>query len=136
MQRILIVDDHPELRKLVALTLGTGYAIREARDGVEALEKCRDFQPDVVLLDIAMPGTVDGFDVCREIRRDPALADTKVVMLSAHARTADLAAGRESGADAYLVKPFSPLVLMDLVAQLTGDAESPARRLPPPELRP
>jgi CheY-like chemotaxis protein len=136
MQRILIVDDHPELRKLVALTLGAGYAIREARDGVEALDQCRDFRPDVVLLDIAMPGSVDGFEVCREIRRDPSIADTKVVMLSAHARTADLAAGRESGADAYLVKPFSPLALMDLVARLTGEPEAVLRWSSPQEMRP
>jgi len=136
MQRILIVDDHPELRKLVALTLGAGYAIREARNGIEALEGCRDFRPDVVLLDIAMPGSVDGFAVCREIRRDAAIADTRVVMLSAHARTADLAAGRECGADAYLVKPFSPLALMELVARLTGESDPPARRRAPQEIRP
>jgi CheY-like chemotaxis protein len=94
---------------------------------VEALEQCRDFRPDVILLDIAMPGSVDGFEVCQEIRRDPAIAGTKVVMLSAHARSSDLAAGRASGADAYLVKPFSPLALMDLVARLTGVAAAGGR---------
>ena len=130
MQRILIVDDHPELRKLVALTLGAGYEIREARDGIEALDRCRDFRPDVVLLDIAMPGSVDGYEVCREIRRDPMLAFTRVVMLSAHACRADLAAGSECGADAYLVKPFSPLALMELVARLIDDLEPPARAAP------
>jgi len=135
MYRILIVDDHPELRKLVALTLGPGYAIREARDGIEALERCRDFLPDLVLLDVAMPGAVDGFTVCREIRADPEIAGTSIVMLSAHARERDFTHGRACGADDYLVKPFSPLALLELVQRLIAQRRPRVPRAIVPEVR-
>ncbi len=123
-KRILIVDDHAELRRLVLLTLGPGYDIREARDGREALDVCRQFEPDIVLLDVMMPGELDGYQVCSAIRADPELAATRVVLLTARGQQADVAAGSAAGADEYVVKPFSPLALMAMVERMTA-ADSP-----------
>lgn len=121
-KRILIVDDHAELRKLVLLTLGPEYEIREARNGREALDLCRQFGPDVVLLDVMMPGELDGYQVCAAIRADAELAATRVVLLTARGQQSDVAAGSAAGADEYVIKPFSPLALMAMVERLTADS--------------
>lgn len=121
-KRILIVDDHAELRKLVRLTLGPEYEIREAVNGRDALDACRAFAPDLVLLDVMMPGELDGYQVCAAIRADPTLAATRVVLLTARGQRADRAQGIGIGADEYVVKPFSPLALIDLVERMTPAA--------------
>jgi len=123
---VLIVDDHADLRKLVRLTLGGGYDVHEAGDGRKALEMVRALRPSLLLLDVSMPGGVDGLDVCRAVRADDALIATRIVMLSARGQQAERDAGIAAGADAYLVKPFSPLALLDLVARLTAGRVSTA----------
>lgn len=122
--RILIVDDHPELRKLVRMTLEfEDYALDEAQDGASALEAVARHCPEVVILDVMMPGDLSGYDVCARIKSDARTHDTKVILLTARGQQADLARGREAGADHYLVKPFSPLELLDSVsAALTARA--------------
>ena len=115
--RILIVDDHPELRKLVRMTLEfEDYALDEAQDGGSALEAVARHCPEVVILDVMMPGDLSGYDVCARIKSDARTHDTKVILLTARGQQADLARGREAGADHYLIKPFSPLELLDSVA--------------------
>jgi DNA-binding response OmpR family regulator len=112
--RVLIVDDHGEIRKLLRLSFDPDrHQIFEAGDGAAALALARRKPPRLVLLDVMMPGGLDGFEVCRQLKSDPQLAGVKVMLLTARSQAGDLLAGRLAGADAYLVKPFSPIELMD-----------------------
>ncbi len=112
MNKVLIVDDQPEIHKLLAITLGNDYEVVGAQDGTSALNAIRTHRPKAVLLDIMMPGEIDGLQVLAEIRSDPKLKDTLVVMVSARSQAADQRLGMEMGADAYFIKPFSPLQLV------------------------
>ena len=117
MYRILIVDDDPDIRTLVAVTLGDSHAIVEAADGVDALCLARKEAFDLVLLDVMMPG-MDGFEACRQLKGDPLTTNTPVILLTARGTREDLDRGREAGADDYFVKPFSPIALLDKIAQV------------------
>jgi len=124
MTTILIVDDEPAILDLVRFTLeDTEVRVVEASDGVEALALARRVRPDLIFLDVHMP-RLDGLEACRQIRRDPALARTPIVMLTAAGQEADRARGREAGADEYLTKPFSPLALLALVEALVPETRS------------
>jgi len=124
MTTILIVDDEPPILDLVRFTLEDAEVrVVEASDGVEALALARRLRPDLILLDVHMP-RLDGLEACRKIRRDPALAQTPIVMLTAAGQEADRARGREAGADEYLTKPFSPLALLALVEALVPETRS------------
>ncbi|MGB2951767.1 MAG: response regulator [Gaiellaceae bacterium] len=115
---VLICDNEPALRALARAALSEGgYTIVEARDGDEALELARSNQPDLIVLDMMMPGRT-GLDVLAELRREPAFADTPVVMLTARTQAADREAAARAGADVFLGKPFSPLELASLVERL------------------
>ena len=117
-QRVLICDNEEPLRALVRATLEPrGYDIVEARDGDESLEAARRAQPDLIVLDMMMPGRT-GLEVLHDLRADPKLASTPVVMLTARTQLADEEAAAEAGADRFLPKPFSPLELDALVAFL------------------
>ena len=117
MYRILILDDDPDIRTLVAVTLGDSHAIMEAADGVDAISLARKEAFDLVLLDVMMPG-MDGFEACRQLKGDPLTTNTPVIMLTARGTREDLDRGREAGADDYFVKPFSPIALLDKIAQV------------------
>lgn len=124
MTTILIVDDEPSIVELVRFTLeDTGVRVVEASDGAEALTLARRVKPDLVLLDVQMP-RLNGLEVCRQLRREPALARTLVIMLTAAGQQADRARGLEAGADEYLTKPFSPLALLALVEALLPETRS------------
>lgn len=115
MNSILIVDDHEDIRRLIRLTLefaGYGGCLHEAHDGETALAAARLHRPDFILTDVMMPGAVSGLSLCREIRADPVLAGTAVVMISAAGHSNDRSAGMDAGATAYMVKPISPLELI------------------------
>ncbi|MFH1647357.1 MAG: response regulator transcription factor [Chloroflexota bacterium] len=102
--RILVVDDDPEIVSFVRRGLAyEGYTVDTAADGREALAKARDMAPDLVVLDIMMPGT-DGLEVARRLREG---SDIPIIMLTAKGTVADKVTGLESGADDYLVKPFA-----------------------------
>lgn len=116
---VVVVEDQADIRKLVRMTLSISDAqVYEADSGESGLRMVSELRPPVVLMDIMMPGEIDGLEACRRIKKDPKLAGTQVVMLTARGQEADLAAGKAAGADAYLVKPFSPLQLLDTVAEL------------------
>jgi two-component system, OmpR family, phosphate regulon response regulator PhoB len=118
MSKILIIDDHPDIRRLVRLTLEfEDHQIMEAVDGRIGLEAARQWKPDIVLLDVMMPG-MDGLETCRRLKAEPGLAHTRVVLLTARGSSADRSAGLAAGADEYVVKPFSPLTLLQRVEQL------------------
>lgn len=120
-KRVLIVDDEPNLLvSLEFLFRREGYDVRLAHDGEQGLAAVRDWRPDVALLDVTMPRR-SGFEVCQAIRADEALAPTRVIMMSARAREADIAKGLALGADAYLTKPFSTSELLQRVHSLLGD---------------
>lgn len=115
-QKLLIVDDQDDLRKMLRLALGYGkYQLLDAADGATALTLARAEKPDVILLDVMMPGELDGFDVCRTIKADPELSHAFIVMLTARGQASDYAAGDAAGADAYMVKPFSPTKLIEVI---------------------
>jgi DNA-binding response OmpR family regulator len=115
MKKILIVDDHADLRHLLAITLGKEYDIIQADDGVTALEAVRASRPQMVLLDVMMPGEMDGLQVLSCIKTDPALKNSLVVMVTARGQKTDIELGRSLGADIYITKPFSPLSLMSWI---------------------
>lgn len=122
-QTIVITDDQKEIRKLVRMTLDIGdFEVFEAETGKSAMELVRLVRPKVVLMDIMMPGEVDGLEACRLIKSDPKLAGTAVVMLTARGQQADIDAGKAAGADGYLIKPFSPLQLLDTIGNLTQES--------------
>lgn len=115
MQRILIVDDHDDIRRLLSITMGKSYEILEAEEGVAALEAVRRHRPDVVFLDVMMPGEMDGLQVLEAIKSDPQTRSTLVAMVTARGQAADSEEARKLGADGYFVKPFSPLQMMGWV---------------------
>ena len=122
MPTILVVDDEPPILELVRYTLeDEQIRVLEASDGAQALEAALAARPDLILLDVQMP-RLDGLEVCRRLRADPALAGTRIVMLTAAGQDADRARGLAAGADEYLTKPFSPLALFTLVRSLLPEA--------------
>jgi two-component system phosphate regulon response regulator PhoB len=113
VNKLLIVDDEENIRRLLAATLAGGeYDVVQARDGAQALELTRRERPNFVVLDVSMPG-VDGIEVCRQIKADPALRATTVVVLTAQSQAETRRRATQAGADAFLTKPFSPLQLLE-----------------------
>jgi two-component system phosphate regulon response regulator PhoB len=122
LKKLLIVDDEDGLRSLVRMTLDSeGYQILEAQEGGHALELARAHHPDLVLLDVMLPD-LSGFEICRQIKSDPLMASTTVLMLTAKAQESDLGEAEAAGADGYFVKPFSPIALMQRVESILGAA--------------
>jgi two-component system alkaline phosphatase synthesis response regulator PhoP len=108
-QTILIVDDEPHIIEVVHDYLKRGgYRVLTACDGQTALTLARHERPDLIVLDLMLPGGMDGLDVCRCLRQDPALADVPIIMLTARTEETDRLIGLELGADDYVTKPFSP----------------------------
>lgn len=114
LKHILIVDDQPEIRELVSVTLQIGpYHITTAESGEEALNSVRRTCPDLILLDVMLSDEgLNGLDVLRHIKQNPVTAKTCIIMLTAKGQGHDIEAARSAGADDYFVKPFSPLDLM------------------------
>lgn len=103
--KILGVDDHPTNLAILE-ELFEGYELKLAESGAQAMQAGETFSPDIVLLDIMMPG-LDGYEVCRQMRRHPKLAKAKIIMVSAKAMVSERLAGYKSGADDYVTKPFN-----------------------------
>lgn len=123
MKRVLIVEDQADIRKLIRMTLEfEAYEIHEASDGSQGLRLASALRPDLMLLDVMMPGELDGLQVCQRIKSDPELSHIKIVLLTARGQARDREAGNKAGADDYLVKPFSPLQLIDTIERLTETA--------------
>jgi two-component system phosphate regulon response regulator PhoB len=119
MKKILIVDDRLEVRELVEVTLRVkDYSILQASSGEVALAMVKAEKPDLILMDIMMPGGMDGLETTRIIKNDPETKDCTVIMLTAKGQQADREKGLEAGADDYFVKPFSPLDLIRKVEEV------------------
>ncbi len=113
MHYILIVDDHADIRRLLSITLGKQYEIMEADNGTAALQAIRKHKPMAVLLDVMMPGELDGLQVLDAIRSNPDTRHMLVAMLTARGQQGDRDEARQRGADAYFIKPFSPLQVVN-----------------------
>ena len=111
MKRVLIVDDHATLRKMIRLALGDRFVLEEAGNADDAYTRILADCPDSIVLDVMMPGSMNGFQLCERIKRDRALVAMHVVLITACGQIEDQELGRAVGADAYFVKPFSPLAL-------------------------
>lgn len=122
-KRVLIADDEPNIVAAIEFLLRqSGYEVRTARNGMEALEAVEACVPDLVLLDVMMP-LASGYEVCQRIRERDEWRHIKVVMLSAKGRDAEVNKGLALGADVYMTKPFST---RDLMARIRGLLEAPA----------
>ena len=116
--KILVVDDEPDALELIEVNLkGAGFDVLSAASGRQALEKARAALPALVLLDVMLP-EVDGWEVCKSLRRDPKTAFIPIIMLTARAAEIDRVVGLELGADDYITKPFSPRELILRVRNL------------------
>lgn len=127
---VLVVDDDPVIQRLLSVNFEMeGYAVIVAGTGLEGIEMARGSRPDVVVLDVMMPG-MDGLEVAVKLKADPATAKIPVLLLSAKAQEADIRAGDAAGADAYVTKPFDPFELLERVSELIAtarQARSPRR---------
>ena len=125
MQKILIVEDERDIADLVGFNLErAGYEVLKAHDGITGTELAIRERPDLVILDLMLPGK-DGYGVFKELRRDSRSRDIPVIMLTARAQTEDRIQGLEAGADDYLTKPFSPKELMLRVQAVLKRSDGP-----------
>jgi len=117
---VLTIEDQDDIRRLIRMTLEfKGFRVLEAANGPDGLQLARSQKPDLILLDVMMPG-MDGLTVSQTLAADPVLGRTPVIMLSALGTADAVQAGLQTGARAYLVKPFSPWELVALVGKLTA----------------
>lgn len=115
---ILLVDDDPDIREFVTFNLAKeGYTVVTAKDGAEGVEAVKKHRPDLVLLDVMMPG-MDGIEACEAIRSNPDIASTLIAFLSARGEDYSQVAGFDAGADDYITKPIRPKVLVSRVKAL------------------
>ena len=117
-KKILVIEDDPATLRLIRYTLeGEGYQVLTASNGLEGLRKAREEDPDLIVLDVMLPG-IDGFEICHRLRAEPQTAQLPILMLSAKAREIDKATGLKVGADDYLTKPWHRLELVTKVATM------------------
>jgi CheY-like chemotaxis protein len=117
---VLIVEDSPSVRRLIEVSVRPlGVKVIAAEDGIRGLAMARSAMPDVILLDIGLPG-IDGWEVLRELRADPATAEISVIIVTAHAQPEVAAAAERSGADGFITKPFRPGHLREEIVGLLG----------------
>jgi DNA-binding response OmpR family regulator len=115
-KRVLAVDDSDLNLEIIKEILDDEYDLKTTRTGKGALDVAVDFQPDVVLLDIMMPG-MNGYEVCQQIRANPALRHTRIIMVSAKAMTSERIEGYQAGANVYIAKPFNENELLTKIRQ-------------------
>lgn len=129
-KRILIIEDEEDIRELIRYTLDReGFGVSEAGTGEEGLRSAADRNPDLVLLDLMLPGK-DGLSVCRELKGDEATRNIPVIMVTARGEESDIVAGLELGAEDYVVKPFSPKVLAARIRSVLRRREAAASASP------
>lgn len=115
-KKILIAEDNADMRYVIRLTLGAGdLELIEAADSDSALQLAQERQPNVLILDVEMPGRFDGYQVCAQLKLGGLSPATRIIMLTA--RTGEAERARVAGADHYLIKPFSPMALLSIVHQ-------------------
>jgi len=121
-KKILVVDDEPSIARLVKMSLAVeGYEVKTAGSGFEAMESIEGDKPDLVVLDIMMPG-MNGYEVCMEIRKKPVFKSVKIIFLTARGNPGDAQQGFSIGGDDYIIKPFDPEELLEKVKGIVGEA--------------
>src|SRR6202035_1889882 len=136
-KRILVIEDTEDTRQIIRdLLTSAGYEMIEAVDGLEGVTTAEREQPDLILMDIQLPG-IDGYEATRRIRAIPALAKVPIIAVTSYALSGDEAKTRAAGCDGYVAKPFSPRRLLAKVREFLPDAPppSPPPRPPPPPPR-
>jgi two-component system phosphate regulon response regulator PhoB len=124
-EKILVVEDEENIQELIRYNLAKeGYRVSCVPSGEKGLESARTESPDLVLLDLMLPG-LDGLDVCKELKRDPVTQSIAVIMVTAKGDETDIVTGLELGADDYVIKPFSPKVLLSRVKAVLRRKHSP-----------
>ena len=118
MKKVLIVDDQANIRWIIRLALREHFALEEAGDADAAFARIQQSRPDALVLDVLMPGSMNGFQLCERLKRDPEFAGIHIVLLTACGQVADQELGRAVGANAYFLKPFSPLALAQHLAKV------------------
>ena len=120
--KILVIEDDPNALRLIEYALEQeGYQTVSAKDGLEGVRKAQDESPDLIILDIMLPG-LDGYDVCHELRQKPETSILPILITSAKARQEDRNVGIRLGADDYLTKPIDPSIVVDKVKDLLNSA--------------
>lgn len=115
MARILIAEDEPDIRELVAFTLRfAGHEVTATANGEEAVQQAGQVVPDLILMDVRMP-KMTGYEACRLMKQDPILKDIPVIFLSAKGQDSEIQTGMEVGAEDYMLKPFAPMQLTDRI---------------------
>ncbi len=123
MKRILVADDDRYILSLMSeVLIRTDYEVVQATDGHQALKMAEEMSPDLMLLDVMMPGP-DGIEVCRRIKSNPKTSGIKVIMVTAKCGPKDIEAGREAGADHYITKPFRLSDLVGKIEELIGQRD-------------
>ncbi|MBT5029144.1 MAG: response regulator [Nitrospinaceae bacterium] len=117
MKKILIVDDEPRVRELLTITLNgiADFELCEAHDGEQAVKISCEMIPDLILMDVKMPGSIDGLAATKIIKNNPKTQHCCIILLTAYGQEADKEKGFEAGADDYIVKPFSPVSLIERI---------------------
>jgi len=124
LMKILTIDDQADIRRLIRMTLEfDGYDVIEASNGQEGIRLAMEKKPDLILLDVMMPG-MDGMDVSQTIKSDPLLRMIPIVMLTGLQRNPDIEARLGRGANLYLTKPFGPIELLDIIKQLLAKSDA------------
>ena len=125
-KRVLVVEDHEENRRIVRLLLGSaGIEMIEAATGEEGVSKAEQERPDLILMDIQLPG-LDGYEATRRIKSNPALRHIPIIVVTSYALSGDDVKAFEAGCDAYVTKPFVPRELLAKVREFLGKAEAGA----------
>lgn len=118
MTKILIAEDEPDIRDLIAFTLRfSGYEVVAVCNGAEALEAAPQEMPDLIMMDVRMP-RMTGYEACAQMKKDDRIKDIPVVFLSAKGQDSEIKVGLEAGASEYLLKPFAPTELTERVKQI------------------
>lgn len=123
-KKVLIVEDEETILELCSTIFKLeGYRVLCARDGEEALKITREYNPDIVVLDIQLP-KINGNEVCKSVKSDPTMSHIKILVLSGMAQDSDLQEAQKAGADAYMTKPFSSTAIVEKVEELLRSNES------------
>lgn len=121
-KRIVVADDEPFILSALQDTLSDSYSVTTASNGAEAIKVAQKVLPDLIVLDVMMP-EMDGLEACKNLKRDKATASIPIILLTAKGQITDIEKGFKSGADAYVVKPFSPARLIEKVEEIFEKVE-------------
>lgn len=121
-KRIVVADDEPFILSALQDTLSDSYSVTTASNGAEAIKVALKVLPDLIILDVMMP-EMDGLEACKNLKRDKATSSIPVILLTAKGQITDIEKGFKSGADAYVVKPFSPARLIEKVEEIFEKVE-------------